>query len=712
MPSIPIYNQQVAPPRKPRDVNAGAEWQAVGAVAQQVQQVGSAFAGRLFDLAAQNERNKAVVEARDQWRTFWSDLQKDPEYTSYGEKFGDFYSKLRDTVQRDQKMPRARRETGQQFEALRTEWADAVQKLSDERAIDHSRTIRVQSINQAVADLDIGRLVQELNESKKTLEFTESDLAKMKDTAIRQIIADKTMEYARMMGDVGMQWIMSDEAMAQFEYEESPEEKYFLDADTRNQMAVQLSQERTNRLKAAEVADFQRKKLVMDFVRGEISSGRLSRADQLYDVDYQQQFQQQFGMPMGLNDEDRQAISTMLADKAEAVEKDREAYSDDLLEIVKDAVEAGDAETAQRYLTELIEGGYGVDSMGRPDPEVRRYMEQAQRIEGGGGLTALDRDANAMRAKLRAGTLNRKDLAEFLDKHADKEGRLEHDKMWNELQQQEREREERASKKGAESEELLLADYVSYFHRVYGGKSVGKDELIKLDQWRYRNYPRNERDRNLPGIPENDFVNWGKLIATKLEEIEKDKSGLRTKMKSMGENRLNEYWDPILKNYEGTTRPGQLKKMAELQNERDRMTLDYLDMVKDETVSPVDAAQQLINGRAKIEVESLYGPEYKAQGAGVELPGGGESPMRRFALGETLPSRAVAPETSPELAKAKRMVVEFSRFSKDDNGLIIRRNKTTGDLSLYDNVARQWIKTDETRLTEYAMAAAMVAQYE
>jgi hypothetical protein len=734
--AIPIYNPQVAPPHKPsRRGIAGAEARAAGQLAAEVEQIGTTFAGKLFDLANTNQINESMVTARQRWRSFWGELQRDPDYARYGEKFESFYGGLREELEKGFKLPRARRETETALKSLREDWTDAVQKISDERTIEHARSVRLQSLSQAVADLDIERVLGQIRESESAMEFTAPDIAKLKDTAIRETIEGKTRAYARMMGDQGMLWLMSDEAQEKFAVQAGPEERYFLDADRRGSLAEELGNERTNRRKAEEAADWSRKSLVLAFVQGEIQSGRLTSVDQLTDLEYQDKFQQQYGQPMALDDEDRGKIGQILANRAEAAEKDREAYSNDMLKTVDDAIKAGDAATAESYLQALIEGGYAVDRMGRIDPDVLRYQEQLKRIAGGGELTAFDKDANAMRALMRDGNLTKEALAGFLQRHPDKEGRLEHDKMWNEYQEMMRERESRGK---TETEELYQADYNTRFWRIFGADNVGVDELVKLEQWLYRNYPRSEFDKKQPGIRETTFVQWRNLISAKIELKQKEASDIRGREKSMGEERIKTYWKPRTQEWEGVTSGRGVKAMAEIQNKRDAMLLEYYQAVKDEKINPVEKAQELINAEAQIDVETQFGAEYKKNPQAIQMEAAAEPLLRQLGLrasagvpaspgaaavppareGETLTFQGqrygrVEAGWDREVANARRILTDFAKYAKENNGnLIIIRNKKTGQMDVFDNTTRQRVKIDDAQLWQYAAAQAMVRKYE
>jgi len=243
--AIPIYNPQVPPPYKPsRRGIAGAEARAAGQLAGGVEQIGTAFAGRLFELANRNQANDAANKARDRWRSFWSDLQRDPEYADYGQKLDIFCSGLREELGKGIKFPGAKREIERQLGDLRQSWADSVQKLSDTRAIDHARTLSVQSINQAIQDRDIPRLRTLLAEARQTMQFEASDLAKIEDTAFREVIRDQTMDHARLLGEEGTAWLASSEAQEKFALQLGPQKRYSLDADTRQKMAEEYSGER------------------------------------------------------------------------------------------------------------------------------------------------------------------------------------------------------------------------------------------------------------------------------------------------------------------------------------------------------------------------------------------------------------------------------------------------------------------------------------
>jgi len=619
--AIPIYNPQVAPPHKPsRRGIAGAEARAQSQLAAGVEQIGFQFAGRLFDLANNNQVNDAVVKARDRWRSFSSDLERDPDYASYGQKFDSFFSGLREELQGGLKLPRARREIETQLKNLRQDWTETIGKISDSRTIEHARTVRLQGINQAIRDRDRERLLSELRQSKEAREFVDSDLVKLMETGISELMEGQALDYARLLGDQGPAWLLSDEARDKFAMELESGERYFLTPERRNQLATQAANELANRRKAEELADWSRKSAVLSFAQEEIAAGRLTSMDQLEGGDLQEQFRQKHGRDMGFTPDDRTKVEQILATRAEAAEKDREAYSNDLLKTVEDALKAGDKDLAQRYLQELVDGGYAVDRMGRVDPDVRRYSEQLQRLQTGGEVGDFDREANRLWGRLRDRRLAgmREELAGFLKKFPSKEGREEHQQLFNELQQAEAQAEARAAKSTGKSAAELQLEYYRYFSGIMDNPEVSADEVRRVDQWRWRNYPQNERNKALPGIEEETFQLMGSRIKAKQEELAKG-TDLRTRELKMAEERIRVFYDPQIKELEGNRKKGPTEQMYRLMSERDRMLLALQEGAKNEKIDLMQQSMTLLSGlktrRVKDLLKTLAVPEPRAPAA-------------------------------------------------------------------------------------------------
>jgi hypothetical protein len=77
------------------------------------------------------------------------------------------------------------------------------------------------------------------------------------------------------------------------------------------------------------------------------------------------------------------------------------------------------------------------------------------------------------------------------------------------------------------------------------------------------------------------------------------------------------------------------------------------------------------------------------------------------------PYGRVQTEQQRDVGSAKRALTDFAKYAKyDDGNLVIRRNKKTGQLDLFDSLTRQWVKTDEARLQQFASAQAAVRKYE
>jgi len=546
----------------------------------------------------------------------------------------------------------------QRLEELRLKWEGTVQQYSDSRAIDHGRTITQQSINQAIKEMDINRALAEIGNAREAMLYTEEDLATLTETTVNEIIHDQTMNYARMLGDEGMLWLMNDEAGEKFAIDIEGQQ-FVLDQETRNDMAADLGTERSNRKKAEDAATWQSRKIMRDYAQEQIESGKLTNIEQLYDDEHQEEFINQHGFILDLNEEDKNSIRQLLADRATTFEKDRETYSDDMLEIVSDAIDEGDVETARRYLDELIDEGYAHDAMGRVDPEIRRYIEQYERIQAGGGLTEFDRDANALRTKLRAGTLTRTDLGAFLEKHPAKEGRVEHDKMWNELEQLRRERESEKNQK--QTEETLDAEYDEHFYSVYDDPEVNLSQLEELDRWRYDNYPKNKKDPTLPGIEQSTWETYGRLIRSKKKELKAPEIQRRKSVVDDGEKKIMDWYAPKIKD-EAELNPDEA---ARLRTERNNKVGEYHDLLEGKDIEDPGALADFL----------LFEPKRQNVKKSLRLFSGKRPETdieyyTRLGLPEMIPREELAAAGAREYAAARRGDLE-ARIPEEGEGPII-----------------------------------------
>lgn len=234
--AIPIYNQQVAPPHKPsRRGIAGAEARAAGQLAGEVEQIGTAFAGKLFELAASNELQDALITADQRWRDFASQLQKDPAYTNYVPQFESFYTGLREELMAQLKMPRAKRDLETRLKTAKVEWSEQISGYSDRRAIDHSRTVLIRGINDDLVNLDSKTLNTRVGQAIAGRIVTEQDGEHMRQIALVQI-------HASTLGFPGaVTWLSTEEPTAQ--YGVSREERLGLLSQYRSEWAVLREQE-------------------------------------------------------------------------------------------------------------------------------------------------------------------------------------------------------------------------------------------------------------------------------------------------------------------------------------------------------------------------------------------------------------------------------------------------------------------------------------
>ena len=244
MANIPIYNQQVAPPHKPRQPGgisvAGAEARAMAQFGQQLEDTGRAFAGTLFDLATRNELNQANVTAQERWLEFRRSLEQDPDYGSYEEKLTEFARNVRDEIGLSLKFPRAKREIASHLQELLVDWKANVGELADQRAIEHARTLGIQAVDQLVQNRDLEGLLTVLDDLRANGVFFDADLAKIKDTAVMEMLQGQAMDTAVEMGADGVTWLLSDGAEAMSTTELPDGQTYRLDRDARGALAKKL----------------------------------------------------------------------------------------------------------------------------------------------------------------------------------------------------------------------------------------------------------------------------------------------------------------------------------------------------------------------------------------------------------------------------------------------------------------------------------------
>lgn len=709
MAQIPIYGQQVGVPHKQRvrpiqGPNVEAEMARTrGQVAAQVEQTTATFAGTLFELAANNERNDALVKARDSWSSFWGELQGDPDYTSYREKFDSFYEGLREDLQKGMRMPRARRETQTQLENLRVDWGENIRRLSDERAIEHARTIRVQAINQAIQDLDADRVVAELRESAKTMEFSESDLAQLKDTSIRQVVERQTMEFARILGAQGPLWLTSDEAREKFAVELGPDERYTMDPERLNNMAQQLVAETGNQQRAQEMADLQQRTESYKKAEQLIASGEITSADQLRDPEYGFFFY----------DEDYRNLENVLRKNAEDFEKDREAYTDDALKIVSDDIEAGDLQAAADRINDLLMRGYGYDLQGRLDPEIERAMAAVDRATDGGG-SEWDKAVVDMELKLIGRTANLTDVETFQKQFPTEEGQKKAEQFREDVEQMQRDQAAKAKERAEAVDEGLRMDYLTHFSAVIDDPKVKPKDLYELKNWIRSNHPYDAKDKNKEGIPTSWKLQWDRQIDNKLEELQKASLGLRMQSVQSGEKILNAYFDPKIKEAQELAEGARFRKSQKwdevwkLVEAKNGFLNEYNTRVKD-AENPLGFAREMLAPLIDKGIEEAFKRKWELQPEEpMAMPSAVEVPSvlerQRAGLGPSRPQTSVT-RSAVELLPYRGVVNKYTDYAKDpETGELDVFVTADGRYKIWNTSANDWGYFEWEELVEFETA--------
>jgi hypothetical protein len=198
----------------------------------------------------------------------------------------------------------------------------------------------------------------------------------------------------------------------------------------------------------------------------------------------------------------------------------------------------------------------------------------------------------------------REELAGFLKKFPSKEGREEHQQLFNELQQAEAQAEARAAKSTGKSAAELQLEYYRYFSGIIDNPKVSADELRRLDQWRWRNYPQNERNKALAGIEAETFQLMGSRIKGMQEELGKA-TDLRTRELKMAEERIRAFFDPQIKELLGNRKKRPTEQMYRLMGERDRMLLALEGAAKDEKIDLMQQSMTLLSGLKTRRVKDL-----------------------------------------------------------------------------------------------------------
>jgi hypothetical protein len=380
---------------------------------------------------------------------------------------------------------------------------------------------------------------------------------------------------------------------------------------------------------------------------------------------------------------------------------------------VSDAIKAGDRETAKRYLDELVDEGYAYDAQGRVDPEIRRYIEQYDRMQAGGEITDFDREANRLWGRIRdkdfAGM--REDLARFLKQFPDKQGREEHQQLLNELQTEESRMESAAGE--TQTKEDMKAEYDEYFYARYDVSGITLDQLNTLDRWRYDNYPANKKDPTLPGIDTATWRTYGRLIEAKKKELQAPEIARRKTVVDAGEDKIIAWYKTLI-DQESEFNPGEANR---LRTERDNKIGEYHDLLDEKHLEdPGALADFLLDEPKRDKVKKNLGLfSGKREETDVEY-------YTRLGIPEMIPKEQRAATAAQEYAAARRAegvpptrlvppkqpIVagaeeRFNKYSKrDDGSLDVISNGI--EFRVYNTETKQWESITQSELMTYELS--------
>lgn len=513
----------------------------------------------------------------------------------------------------------------------------------------------------------------------------------LKAQLVAKVNGDNALKRAREFGAAGPQFLIGEEAR----------EMYDLTEQQAFALAEKLADEQVLAKKYKELKDWPQRDASITKAEGLINSGDIRTVEDLRDLKHE----------LFLYPEDYDNLENVLRARADAVEKDREAYSDDMLETVHDAIKAGDADTADRYLNELLQGGYGRDKYGRLDPEVRRAMEALKRIAGGEELNEWNQRTIDLWLKVNDKTIGREDLETFLKEGENLEGgtaentRQEYRMLLNELQEIEREAKADQAKAVSDTEERMLLEYQDYFDTIFYAERVKRDELVKLKQWMRGNYPMNSRDKSKPGIPQAKKTSWERMIDTKIEQMDSEAYQQKKEMIGMGEDRIQAYFKGRIDPLRGVTNKRSVQKLFKAMDERDSILLQYWQLAE-EAEDPIQAAVQLLNGMVNADIERAMGPDYA--GTPSAVPGGVGVPELPATEGINLYDMYIGAfdyaqqNKSAALQNADAITRRYGHFQKRSDGKIwTKSNDETGETIAFDTLKRQWVHVEWEDIAEF-----------
>jgi len=667
---IPIYSQQIGAPKPPRlrkQVSAAAaKAQAVGQLAGQVQQVGTAFAGRLFDLAAQNELNEALVGARDQWQKFWSDIQKDPEYTSYGDKFKTFYDGLNEDLSAKMRLPKSKLGLRQNLDEFRLKWEDTIERYSDDRAIDQSRAIRRQTINQLIREQDTDGVMRQLQESRANMEFDEQDLATIQEAAIPQIVQDQTMAYARGLGDVGVSWLLSDDASDKFAYQVG-DSLYNLDPDTRKSMASALQSELNLRKAQGMAATDERRDKQYREAALAIKDGKLTDFHGLYDKN---QFPD-------LTIPDIRSLENELEYKIREAEDKILDQKADVVSDIKAALDFRDFDYARNLLADEIASGY-VDAN---DEDIKRLQYIIEKAATPVTDAETEKEVNKTRIELML-LGGDPGIEQALVEHAQLYAPQKDTSDFVSHIREQLEQREREARTRAEQEKVLKTTLgaIEHFEEVYYKEDVTEDELKELRTW--------TRDNFGSTVGPDKKSTWERMLDDKVETLQKPEKERRDTLVKAGEKKIVDWFAASIKDK-------NIEEANKLRTKRENMLRDYGNRVG-EVDDPIVLADFLLNPVAREKVgqvlSRVFGGEPRREETDVEyfgrigLPEYAEKAESAVSVLEAQRAKGVPPGKPMETGIGARFEVFRKR---EDGSLDIASNGQ--ELRVYDTSTGQWV---------------------
>lgn len=706
---IPLYDQQIGVPKPPRlrkQVSAEAgRAAAIGQFGQQIAQAVSGFAGRLADLAAQNEINEALVNARDQWQDFQTKIQDDPEYTTYGDKLKEFYDGLYEDLYGKMKLPRSKMALKQRLEELRLNWEDQVQRYSDSRARDHARALRQQSLSQRIRDLDIEGVLTELQEAREALEFDEQDLLKFQETAISQIVKDKTMAYARGLGNAGVSWLLSEKAGEKFAYQVG-DSVYNLDPDTLKSMAAALNAEQ-NLLKAQNMAatEERREKQYRELRLG-IESGEITSVYDIWDE----------SKAPDLTISQRNTLETELDIKLKEAENKILVQKQDTINDVKAAIDMQDFEYAQSTLSNDIASGY-VDGN---DEDIKRLQYLLDRMSQPVRDIEGEKEVSKTRIELMLlSKTSRDEIEREILGHAQKYAKFEDTSDFvshirEQLDQADREAEEKRERdKAYWAATHTGPEYIQYFTEKYADAETIED-LNELLKWLRENTLPTEQDPYTSRIGTDKKQNWENMIEAKRNKFQTPEYQKRQDTVKRGEEKIQQWFAKEIED------AGKEYKQ-ELLTQLDKMLREYEARV-DEVEDPAALADYLLNPPKREKVKRVLqnipryyetvwesDVEYFTRIGIPELasrfkPRPGTTPEYAAAVAPKTPSYLEARRQRALASEWERKPVDWSVYhTRADGSIEIYRVIQEGKevILAYNTETGEWEPVDPDLLREY-----------